>query len=471
MDGALDRKSAKIVEKRGNKPLTQVVVRLRPDPKQQTGLSPVAPSGFKRFERFCANVFLAHRPADSLSPTSNNHAESITFSVTVAVRPLAVDPRRPRLRAGWGEEYPCLDGVGIAIGEFAMPLTAKALSQTVAVRRRPVWRPAFRFAFCSLLLAVIAFTGAALTDASAKSPANPLRSLVRISAEVPADARTARSLGTERVGTGVMIGGDGLILTIGYLILEADEILVTDQSGETVPATFVAYDHESGFGLVRSLSTIDAVPVRLGDSTAVDEGDTVLVGAIGGPGDVRPTQVVSRRSFAGSWEYLLERAVFTSPPIRQFGGAGLFADDGRLVGIGSLIVSDAAGTGAGGHGNMFVPIGLLKPILADLLAFGASTSPANPWLGLYPQESGGVLVVGRVADGGPAEQAGLSRGDIILSVGPSPVREMSDFYRKVWALGDAGVAVPLKVLKGDTIRDVRIESMDRTTWLKLRRTY
>ena len=352
-----------------------------------------------------------------------------------------------------------------------MPLTNTVFVRILTEGRRAACHGAAGIMAIPLLAFAVFLATAPVLEAAAKAPANPLRSLVRITTEVPADARTARSLGTERAGSGVMIGGDGLILTIGYLILEADEILVTDQSGETVPASFVAYDHESGFGLVRTLTEIDAAPVRLGDSTSVGEGDTVLVGAIGGPGDVRATQVVSRRPFAGSWEYLLERAVFTSPPIRHFGGAGLFADDGRLVGIGSLIVSDAAGTGEGAHGNMFVPIGLLKPILADLLAFGASTSPANPWLGLYPQETGGVLVVGRVADGGPAERAGLSRGDVILSVGPSPVREMDDFYRKVWALGDAGVAVPLRVLTGDTIRDVRIESTDRTTWLKLRRTY
>ena len=250
-----------------------------------------------------------------------------------------------------------------------------------------------------------------------------------------------------------MIGGDGLILTIGYLILEADEILVTDQSGNGA-ASFVAYDHESGFGLVRTPTEIDAAPVGLG----------FYLGRRGRhgscrrhrlrPGDVR-SLIVSRRprrelGLPSRW------AVFTSPPIRHFGGAGLFADDGRLVGIGSLIVSDAAGTGEGAHGNMFVPIGLLKPILADLLAFGASTSPANPWLGLYPQETGGVLVVGRVADGGPAGRAGLS-GET-SSCRLAPVRCAR------WTISTGrsgrsatGVAVPLRVLTGDAIRDVRIK--------------
>jgi S1-C subfamily serine protease len=294
---------------------------------------------------------------------------------------------------------------------------------------------------------------------------NPLNAVVEIRSAVPGDARTAESLGTARVGGGVLIDAGGLILTIGYLVMESDEIWVTDAAANRVPAEMVAYDHETGFGLLRALGTLDAVPARLGRTDDLSAGATLLAA---GPGFARSTVLVGIRPFAGGWEYLLEEALYTSPPIPNFGGAALFAADGRLVGIGSLILGDVGG---GLPGNLYVPIDLLPPILGDLLAFGRSTAPAQPWLGLYPNEVDGALVVDRVARGGPAQTAGIGPGDVILGIDGEPVSEMEQLWRKVRGLGAAGVEVPVKVLSGTGVRDVTLTSRDRRTWLKLERSY
>lgn len=232
-----------------------------------------------------------------------------------------------------------------------------------------------------------------------------------------------------------------------------------------MPAEMVAYDHETGFGLIRALGTLEAAPATLGSADGLAEGETLLAA---GPGFARSTVLVGVRPFAGGWEYLLESALYTSPPIPNFGGAALFSTDGRLIGVGSLILRDV---GKGLPGNLYVPVDLLPPILGDLLAFGRSTAPAKPWIGLYPNEVDGALVVGRVAKGGPAQTAGIGPGDVILGIGGEPVNEMEQLWRKVRALGPAGVDVPLKVLSGSGVRDVTLTSRDRRSWLKLERSY
>ncbi|WP_028796236.1 S1C family serine protease [Thalassobaculum salexigens] len=316
-----------------------------------------------------------------------------------------------------------------------------------------------RLAFLIVLVALTVPAG------SPRADGNPLNAVVEIRTTVPADARTADSLGTERIGGGVLIDSGGLILTIGYLMMESDAVWVTDAAANRVPAETVGYDHETGFGLVRALGPLEATPARLGSFADLNVGDTLLAA---GPGGARPTVLIDLRSFAGGWEYLLDTALYTSPPIPNFGGAALFAKDGRLVGIGSLMLRDVIGKLPG---NLYVPIDLLPPILGDLLAFGHAASPAQPWIGLYPNEVDGGLVVGRVAPGGPAQTAGIGPGDVILGVGEEPVADMEQLWRKVRALGSAGVAVPLKVLGGSGVRDVVVTSRDRRGWLKLERSY
>jgi S1-C subfamily serine protease len=238
-----------------------------------------------------------------------------------------------------------------------------------------------------------------------------------------------------------------------------------------VPANVVGYDHESGFGLLRTIEPLKLKPMPLGKSSEIKEHDPVLVASFGGAAMVAPAYVVAKREFAGSWEYLLDEALFTAPPHPAWSGAALISREGKLVGVGSLIVGDAVGAGEKMPGNMFVPIDQLPPILADLIATGRRAGPARPWLGLNTEEAHGRLFVSRVTPGGPADKSGIRRGDVILGVKGEPPKNLADFYRKVWAQGDAGANVSLDVLQHSEIRRVDIKSINRLDHLRLKSTF
>ncbi len=295
-----------------------------------------------------------------------------------------------------------------------------------------------------------------------------LRAIVKIRAEVPDYARSAATLGTEREGSGVVIDSKGHIVTIGYLITESETIEITGSDGKKVKGTSVAYDSRTGFGLIRAETPISVAPMEMGNSSAVEEGDRVLAASHGGADAVQGAQVISRKEFAGYWEYLLDSAIFTAPALGDFGGAALMDRGGKLVGIGSLF-STVSVPGIGSiPGNVFVPIDLLKPILGDLIAKGRASGPVRPWLGVYSEESHGRVIVTRVTGDGPAEKAGLKNGDIILMVKKQEVNGLADFYRKMWALGNAGVEVPLTVLQGVRVRDISVKSADRYEYMPLK---
>lgn len=324
------------------------------------------------------------------------------------------------------------------------------------------------------LAAPYAFAARQATEAAApEALARSVRSVVGLRVQVPPDARTAETLGTERSGSGVVIDEAGLVLTIGYLILEAHAIEVLGDDGKAAAATVVGYDHETGFGLVRTVTPLGLAPIRLGSSADLAESDPVLAVGFGGRQALRPQVIASRRTFAGSWEYLLDDAIFTAPPHLQFGGAALINAQGRLVGIGSLFVNDAAAPGLFSPGNMFVPIDGLKPILADLIDKGRRQGPMSPWLGAYTAESEGRLLIARVAPGSPAERAGLKTGDVITGVAGKRVSDMIDYLRKVREAGAAGVEIALEVVRagqqGAAAETVRVRSADRYEWLKLKR--
>jgi len=293
------------------------------------------------------------------------------------------------------------------------------------------------------------------------------QAVVRIDSRIPPDARTAEGLGRERAGNGVVVDGAGLVLTIGYVILEAFEVTLTTASGKEVPADVVAYDHETGFGLVRALAPLEVTPIRFGDSTALSEGEPVLVMAHGGREQTLGAFVVSLREFAGYWEYLLDRAIFTSPPHPNWGGAALINREGQLVGVGSVLVPDALRSRRNLPGNMFVPISLLEPVMADLLS-GTVSRPRRPWLGMFSSDSEDGVVVTRIAPDGPAARAGIKAGDVIGTVAGQRPRGIADMYRKIWALGDAGVEVPMQVLRDGAVHELAVRSADRYRYLKLR---
>jgi S1-C subfamily serine protease len=320
--------------------------------------------------------------------------------------------------------------------------------------------------------AAIAANSPSDSPSAATAPqADPTKAVVGVRALIPLEARSARTLGTERDGSGILIRDDNLVVTIGYLLMEAHTVEVIAVDGKRIPAAVVAYDAESGFGLLRPSLALGVPPVRLGDSDALKAADRVLaLSRADGQAIGSVARVMSRRTFAGYWEYLLDDAIFTSPPHPTFGGAALLTEDGSLVGIGSLFVNDSAQAEVFLPGNMFVPINALKPILAELADKGGRIGPPKPWLGIYSAETQGRIVLTRVADDSPAKAAGLRAGDAIVGVDGRKVQSLADLYRRAWALGPAGIDVPLDVLKAAAyepkIERVMIRSIDRSKWLK-----
>ncbi len=295
--------------------------------------------------------------------------------------------------------------------------------------------------------------------------AQALDAVVLLRAEIPEDAFTGGILGTERVGYGVVIREDGLVLTIGYLITEAETIWLMTNAGAVVAGHALAYDQATGFGLVQPLGNLRAPPLERGTAAALTAGDEVFVIGHGGRAHALKAKVIAKREFAGYWEYLIEDALFTVPAHPQWGGAALLDAGGRLVGIGSLLLQEAVGEEAE-QGNMFVPIDLLEPILEGLVAHGRAARAPRPWLGMYTQQAEGRLIVGGLAPGGPAERAGVQAGDLVLGVAGERTTSLADFLRGVWRLGDPGVEVPLMLARqGDVLR-LSVRSADRNDFLK-----
>ena len=291
-----------------------------------------------------------------------------------------------------------------------------------------------------------------------------LSAVVGLHSIIPPDAFTADTLGTERAGNGVVIG-DGLVLTIGYLITEAETVWLHLGDGRVVEGHALGFDGESGFGLVQALGRLDLEPLPIGASAKAEPGDRIVVGGVGGRTRSLAGRIAARQEFAGYWEYLLDAALFTYPAHPNWGGTGLISTKGELIGIGSLQLERERG-GRSEHLNMIVPIDLLKPVLDDLRKFGRVNRPARPWLGMYSTEIENKIVVVGIADKGPAGQAELRTGDVILGVNGDKVSNQGSFYRKLWALGSAGVDVPLTLYReGDTF-DVTVKSSDRARFLK-----
>lgn len=305
---------------------------------------------------------------------------------------------------------------------------------------------------------------------AARDADETLSAIVRVRTKAVQGARSAATLGMQREGSGALVR-DGYVATIGYLVIEAESVEVTGTDGRSVPAAVAGYDHASGFGLLRLLAPLGGKPLPLGDAEALAEREAALVARHGGRDGVSVAYVVSRRPFAGSWEYHLDSAIFTYPAVAEWSGAALINARGQLVGIGSLIVNDAAGTGTASPGNMFVPVNLLGPILDELIANGRRAGPVRPWLGLNTEELRGRLFVTRVSPEGPADRAGLKSGDIVIGVGDEAVSSLAELYGRIWSRGPAGTEVPLKVLQGAQVREVTVRSIDRLEYFRQKTTY
>ena len=296
-----------------------------------------------------------------------------------------------------------------------------------------------------------------------------LASVVGLHSIIPPDAFSAENLGTERAGNGVLID-DGLVLTIGYLITEAEAVWLHLGDGRVVQGHALGFDAETGFGLVQALGRIDLAPLPLGSSAEIRLGDRVVLGGAGGRTRSVASQIAAKQEFAGYWEYLLDEALFTYPSHPNWGGAGLISSRGELIGIGSLQL-EREREGKSEHVNMIVPIDLLKPVIDDLRKFGRINKPARPWLGMYSAEIEDKVVVVGISAKGPAARAELKAGDVILAVQGEKITNQAQFYRKLWSLGPAGVDVPLTVYHEGVTFDVVLASTDRTRLLKAPRLH
>ena len=280
-------------------------------------------------------------------------------------------------------------------------------------------------------------------------------------------ATSIATLGTDRLGSGVVIDADGLVLTIGYLILEAEHVDLLLDRLRTIPARVVAYDVASGFGLVQALAPLGLPPARLGESGKAPADEPLLIASGGAAGGVSLAQLVSRRPFSGYWEYHIDGALFTSPPRPDHSGAALFNADGELLGIGSLLVGDAVGAGTPGlPGNMFVPVDLLKPILPELRVYGSSRLSRRAWIGASSVEKDGAVYVVRVAPDSPAEAAGLLPGDQIVGIDGTEVRGLESFYKALWQGEPPDREVQLSIRRGGTLRKVEVQATDRMRTLR-----
>jgi S1-C subfamily serine protease len=326
-----------------------------------------------------------------------------------------------------------------------------------------------------VVAAALALSGTAHAADPTPPPSFPklaemLRSVVKVRAFALPDAESAKRLGTERTGNGIVVGPGGLIVTIGYLITESMSVEIVDERGRTRAASVIGYDAETGLGLLRAPALSALPPLPLGNSTGLKSETPVAVAAAGGTEDTIPAVVVSRRPFAGSWEYLLEAAIYTAPAHPDWSGAALISTDGKLLGIGSLLTAQARRDGEKLTGNVFVPVDL-RPLLAEIAETGKVTPRPHPWLGLNATAHPGGLVIGRLSARSPAQAAGLERGDLVTAVGGRPVDNLADFYRRMWAMGSPGIDVPLTVVRDGRSFSVKVRSASRYQFLAKEKTY
>jgi len=324
-----------------------------------------------------------------------------------------------------------------------------------------------RGVFAAIVLAACLFAHGVPAPAAERELTLDQFSVVKLTVKAVPDARSARTLGQQREGTGVVIDSSGLVMTIGYLVTEADTVELATADGRKFAATVVGYDNATGLGLVKSLQPLPVRPVDFGQSSVAKPRDMVLIVGFDG---VAPAYIVSKRPFVGYWEYLLEEAIYTAPATVNWQGAALLSREGKLLGIGSLAVGDAIGQSAV-PGNMFVPIDTLKPVLGDFIANGRATSKPRPWLGITSQEVQGKVIVTRVSAEGPAEEAGLQAGDIIVGLSGQPLKGQADFYTRLWKTGEAGIEVTLDVLKGNRVEAVKVKSIARERHFRSRPVY
>ena len=295
-----------------------------------------------------------------------------------------------------------------------------------------------------------------------------LSSIVRLSSEVLEDAFSARSLGTERQGNAILLDDEGILLTIGYLVVDAHTITLHAKGGKDVRAELVGYNHESGFALLHALGPLDVPAVSVGTADGLEEDEPVIIAPYGGSDHAISAVVVSRREFAGSWEYMLDSAIFTAPIHPNWSGAALLRTDGSLCGVGSLWVNDAEEGKNESPGNLFVPIDLLPPIYEHMVSTGLAQGPHRPWLGMYTAQAMNRLFVSGIIPDAPADLSGVEAGDLVYGINDETTTSLAGFYRKLWSTGDAGTKIVLNLRRDGEDIDVTVETNSRYSFLEKR---
>lgn len=289
--------------------------------------------------------------------------------------------------------------------------------------------------------------------------------VMAIQSHVPESAITADLLGTLRNSHAVQVSEDGLMLTVGYSVLEADEIWITNKRGKTTEGILLANDFNSGIALIKPASPIGTTWFDTANKDQLKAGDTVSIYT---SEDNKPMEAVvfAKEEFAGRWEYLLEEAFYTVPLCEHWSGAALVNNDGKLCGIGSLAIGLASPQGQAIPGNLFIPVELVMPHLEHMALYGETPEDKRPWLGILTEEHDAELHVTGVYSRAPAAKAGIKPGDVILSVENQPVASLAGFFRSVWRCGPAGTEIPLTIRNStdSETRDITLQTIDRNAY-------
>lgn len=293
-----------------------------------------------------------------------------------------------------------------------------------------------------------------------------LRAIVTVKTTVPDNARTAKSLGTEREGSGVVIDANGLIATVGYILAEATTASVSFSDGQTEEAEIVAFDEATGLGLLRTQSDVATIPISLGQSADLKSEQTVLIVPAAGESEAKGVKIGKVERFTSGWEFMINDAIHTYPPSTSFSGAALVSEKAELLGIGALVTIDIdIDPKVRVPGNIFVPIDSLKAVLGELLTAGRSSQSRKPWLGLDTKQTKKGVVVSSVIDEGPAQKSGIQSGDIIVAVDQAKIKNMGDLFEKIWSSFEAGDKVHLLIIRGDQYANVPVDTIDYYDWL------
>ena len=298
------------------------------------------------------------------------------------------------------------------------------------------------------------------------APIGLARSLLAVTAHVnariPQSHSSAEILGTERMGSAVVVDPRGLVLTVNYVVMGARRLRITLSDGRRASAEIAAQDFESGLALLRVQA--DALPVApLGSSETLDRGAPVFAIGSVGPRERRVASgiVTDLGPFDAYCEYLLDRGIVSTATNPGFGGGPLFDMRGSVVGIVSLNLNEI------GRQSLAIPIECYTEHRAEFLRFGRVVSrPRRAWIGVFPHPVQEGLVVAGLVPKGPGDRGGLREGDVILRVDDEEVETRPALYAALWR-HRPGERVVLDVVRENRLHRVEVIGEDRAEFYGL----